>query len=439
VIRFQAKPPSQQETQLQRAATCRDHSETRQPDILESERRAALVWPLTIWGFERFNRRRYLDAFYRTIDGEYARFSKLPYSLEQRKLIKGRVLASIRTIAAFSAWYSVAWSVVARSLVAGTILAWLSAIAAFVWFFQRATPDVGLVGGWLIGAGIIIIASRSVLALPRRWPRNAIVLVVAGAAFSTLSQHFAASASSWWQYGLVAGSLGAAVLCVVTLFGLVLGQAIYQRVTWCKINRFPEEEIIQTIAFLLGGIEDAGEVWRTPEERAQFSQTLEWIAQRCSQNLPSRYLDKRSTSDKPIADLAAECGEAFRARKALLAFPSTTTISDLGNFLWDALVKTSSSNWDGLERVAITAPATRRTRALGFLISAGAVVLPIAVAACVLLAVRGNPDFADFGRNVAITLCSLSFLNILSILNPKQFENQLTAASKLGDLIRPAT
>src|ERR1700736_6233750 len=60
----------------------------------------------------------YDDAFYRTVDDEYSGFASAPFPEANVRAIKDRVLAAIRTIAAFSSWYAVAWYLQGRAIVA---------------------------------------------------------------------------------------------------------------------------------------------------------------------------------------------------------------------------------------------------------------------------------------------------------------------------------
>ena len=423
-----------------RASHYRTQSAIGHLNISRNERAAARVWPLTIWGFERLAERTYLDAFYRTIDAEYTRFARLPFPSDKKALIKDRVAASIRTVAAFSAWYTVVWNLIAYSLLLGQTLAWLSATSIVAFHFLQSEAVSGIVLSILIVGAILLTTSRVVAALPPRWPQNALILILAAATFATVAEYSAKLPNDpLWQTGLTAGATGATVLCTVVFLGVLFGQGAFQRVTWCKITKFPEEEIIQSTAFLLASLANVDASKCLPEERARVSEGLEWIACRFEQNLASRYLDGNSTADAPIAKTAAEYGEAFRMKKLAIAFPGTATIKSTCQFLWDALLKMSSSDWKDLERVPLPPPVSRPARAFSFLMSSAGIVLPLLIAIGVLVVVnqvKQAQQFTPLGWNVAITLGGWSLLSVLALLNPRQFDKQLAAATTLGDLLK---
>ena len=113
----------------------------------------------TAIGMTWLGRRIYSDAFYKTIDEEYARFAALPYPRDQMRAIGRRVSASIRTVAAFSAWYPVIWRFVARGF------AFSIAVAIADAAFMVVTSD-DLRTKPLAVAMIVPLVFR----LPRRWP-----------------------------------------------------------------------------------------------------------------------------------------------------------------------------------------------------------------------------------------------------------------------------
>jgi hypothetical protein len=441
MIPFSSPPDGAQPTTLirkwwtRRAKTYRTESAVGLEQISGKERAAARVFPFTIWGVERLAEPAYLDAFYRTIDKEYGAFAALPFPHNKKVSIAPRVAACIRTIAAFSAWYDIASGLIGFSFVLAMVLGVLAWGGTLAWYFTSIrSNDAAFTLAIVIPLAVLVLVSRAAALLPRRWPQDALALLFGAAAFTTVAEHFASPQyAQSWKVGVVAAAIGAAMLCAILFAGIVIGQAAFQRITWRKISQFPEEEIVQSIAFLLTSIADAKR-WRVPEERARTSITLEWIARRFQQNFPRRYLSGNSATDAAIATAASERGEAFRARKMAMAFPGADTIESLRQFLWDALVKTASNQWEALQTVPLADAAPRGARAVGFVGTAAAIALPLFVAGAVVFAIH-DPGSEDLRRNVAITLGSWSLLSVLAILNPKQFEQQLTAAKTLGDFI----
>lgn len=378
-----------------------------------------------------------MHSFYTTIDLEYRGFVQLRVPLEDKRSIVRRVAAAIRTIAAFSAWYAVAWKLLRASV---TIAQMSSAIVTGILIYSRFVADARWPNALVALAallGSIALLTLAVSKLPRRWPRNAIVLLVAGAACLSLTE-FAAMANDG-GIGVAAG-LAAAVcgstFCAIMLLAILAVQTIVQVTTWRKISRFPEEEIIQSVAFLLTALDAAGDGWRLPEERARIAVTLEWIARRFEADLTRRYLATGSNINPVISAAAAEIGAAFRARKIALVFPATRTLESLREFLWHALRCASANNWDALERCAPLPPAPRRGRLRDAAGSIAGIGLPLVVGIAILFIPDLPTDYVPLRNNASFTLSSWSLLSILAVLNPRQFEPQLSAAKTLGDLLK---
>ena len=421
-----------------RTRTYRTGSRVGLEPISESERSAARLWPFSYWGLRRFCERGYLDAFYRTIDGEYAGFASLPFPRTERSLVAPRVAASIRTIAAFSAWYRVAGTIVSSGFSIAATLAVIGTVAANVRLPLAMPGNVAaILSAIAISLLLFVVAAAGVAVLPHRWPGDALTLIFASAVFITIAQ-FGRLHAPFWLPGADAACFGVAVFFAVGALSLITGQLVAQRVTRRKITRYPEEEIIESIAFLLARIDRLGIHWRLPENRARIAVLLEWIARRFEQNLVQRYQDGSYGSDGAIGTAAAERGQAFRAQKLAIALPSAVSIDALQKFLWTSLLSAASNDWDALQRLPVAAPASKPARFRQFASSAAGIVVPIliAVAFAAFPWPKEHPEYDVLRNNVAVACIGWSVLSVLALLNPRQFEAQLSAAKTLGELVK---
>ncbi|MBV8748303.1 MAG: hypothetical protein JO103_01180, partial [Candidatus Eremiobacteraeota bacterium] len=405
--------------------------------FMESERDAARIPAFDLVGVTWLMRRVYDDAFYATSDGEYGAFAALPYPDDAKRAIGGRVLASIRTIAAFSAWYPVLWSLLARAFALANVLAVIAAI--FVAYdLLRAHPAPLAIGFAVTATVVALLAAHQLLVrLPRRWPYDVLVLVVACALFTPLAElAFARRPDVWWLAGAAAAATSIAVVAGFDAFALTLTQAFSQLVTRQKITAFPEEEIIQTTASVLAGAHAAGYGWRVPEDRARDAENLEWIARRCESELVARYLGSDAATDTRLREDGRACAAAFRARRRELAFPGPNTAATLTAFLWNSLRAAASGDWAALERR--TPPPAEQKRRANVLSWAGNVVtvaLPVAIAVVVARLPADQLDPA-LGHSIVVTAISWAVLSVLAMLNPRQFEQQASTAKTLGDLLK---
>ncbi len=404
------------------------------PDMTYEERRAARVPIFDLLGVSRISRGIYLDAFYTTIDDEYGGFARLPYRRDAKQAIARRVAAAIRIIAAFSAWYPVIW----RFVAAGFIVANVAAAAAGIFLaydrLQAAFAPVSAGFGAACIVIAVVVTSRVSPMLPRNWPYDMLALLFIGASFASAAQ-FAARTAEWWSVGAVAGMAAIAVFCAVNLVVLTLSQAMTQFVTWRKINAFPEEEVIETTAAVLVGLHTT-DSWRLPEQRARHSDNMGWAARRIERELISRYVVGLAGTNESIRSDAAAYAAAYRAIATELVFPSDSVPAKVRAFLWDALQKEATGCWGLLERAApAVAMAQRRARVLAALGSLVSIALPLAIAAIAFR--RGIPGVDDaFQTNIGITALGWSVLSVLAILNPRQFDQQASAAKTLGDVLK---
>lgn len=415
----------------------RAHSTVGLTPITDEELRAARMPLFALVGISWFTRRIYLDAFYRTIDDEYRAFAELDADPAARKEIAPRVAAAIRTIAAFSSWYPVVWRFVARGFAVAAFLG-VAVAGAVGWNALRAQPDpVAIAAGIVATAAVLYVTVRLLLRLPRRWPYDVLALVVVGATLGTLAQTVYGSGMPFPAYvALLLAASSVATMCLVTALVLTISQGASQLVTWRKINEWPEEEVIQTTAFVLGRFHRAGPDWRLPEQRASAAENLEWIAQRFEHNLTARYAAGGSAADAAIARDAARYAAAFRARRHELAFPGASTPARFGAWLWNALCAEARNRWadlDGVTPPAATVQTVPRVAAL--LRNAAVVVLPAGIALAVQqLNLLGSDEALQ--RNVVITGFSWSLLSLLAVVNPRQFEMQASTAKTLGELLK---
>ncbi|MDB5027285.1 MAG: hypothetical protein JWO66_974, partial [Candidatus Eremiobacteraeota bacterium] len=210
-----------------RGRALRTHSAVGLAALSDQERRTGRVLVLDLLGVSWFSRGIYLDSFYGTIDDEYAAFAALPFPRDDKKAIAPRVAAAIRTIALFSAWYPVIWRFVARGFIASVV----AALVAAVWVALAALGPHPSALAVVFAAGLtflaLVVAGRLVLRLPRRWPRDVLTLVVAGAACATLAQIlFAHRPPSWPWPGVLAAATAVAVVCLVNAAVLTVAQAL---------------------------------------------------------------------------------------------------------------------------------------------------------------------------------------------------------------------
>ncbi len=407
--------------------------------IRASERDAARLWPFTIWGLRRFCEREYLDEFYGTIDDEYGGFAALPFPASEKRVIAPRVAASIRIIAAFSAWYRVAGTIIARGFVAAAVLGVASNVLTIILAPHGISGSVaGVASSAAVTIFLWVAAAGGVAMLPHRWPGDALALIIAAAAFATLTELGWSGEVVFPIPGAVAACVGIAVFFGVGALSLIAGQLVAQRVTRRKIRRFPEEEIIESTAYLLTRIERMGPRWRLPENRTRIVALLEWIARRFERNLVRPYRDGASSSDAIITTAAAERGEAFRAQKIRVALPGGDTIESLRSFLWSALRNAGSNDWDAMQRVAIVPAASKPVRALQLVSSAAGIVVPllVAVAFSELPWLKDHPEYDVLRNNVSAACIGWSVLSVLALLNPRQFDAQFSAAKTLGDILK---
>jgi hypothetical protein len=407
---------------------------------------SARFWYIEWSGIARISRRIYRDRFFRTVDLDYGRFAKLPYPVDQKKAINSRVLACIRISTAFSAWEEVSWAMVEVGFRIAIVAGALSGVIATMLLFGGAASRLQLALAADAIAIAVVVASVFALAVPRSWPTCAVMMVAlaAGAASllrgvmtyttadSTLFDMRTKLGTNWVPFA-EAVLWTAIALWTVFAVALSVSAVFFIRATARRIARYPEEEIIRTLASVLGELSDPKTDWRSGIQRGKIVDRLEWVARRFENQFVDRYMGRDHATDTVLQQTATRCASRVRAQKRMVVFPSKHTLADLTAFLWSALQNAALHTWDAIEgdEVAEIVPS-RRERFVAGLRATAAVVGPAAFS----LAFQSTTADPGIKTNVLITGLAWSALMVLALLNPKQFENQLSAAKSIGSVIK---
>jgi hypothetical protein len=196
---------------------------------------------------------------------------------------------------------------------------------------------------------------------------------------------------------------------------------VYQRSTSRRITRYPEEEIIESLAMLLSDLCSSTMSWRRVRSRIDIVDNLEWIARRFESEYVLLYIGRDGPSDLELRRMGRGCAARFRAIKQLIAFPSDDACEKAKKLLWNALVLAANSRWSVLlsDERPEPLPSTR-DRAL----SAGRSFIAIGSPAVLGIAAQSLQIDPALRANILLGSILLSGAALLATINPKQFEAQ---------------
>jgi len=372
----------------------------------------------------RWVRQRYQEDFDNQCNKEIGKFDQFEsISQQEKQHIRSRVVFSISQIQAYQAWWAVKNTLVDNGVIAGLIAgAIASLLAAPILFHQGefwaltwiVLPLVALIFAILL----IYVCDAFLGRFNYSNTASFILLILSALTVWVLGTSWLSQVPLFIRDALRAGITGVGVYIGVIWITGLCAQFMSLLVKRAKIKKFPAEEVIQTLCFLLALMEEAQpDQWQLPSFKFDLIYNLEWIAQRIGNDLPRSIRGIDAETNAWLCREALARAADVRNLKQLVLFPKKDPQEELIQTIATRLVYAADGNW-GLFGRAETIPA--RSRLAGFLRILRLVMTIIIPLSIVGVAVVNPFHFDALIINSIITfVLGFALVRLLNWLTPK--------------------
>lgn len=233
------------------------------------------------------------------------------------------------------------------------------------------------------------------------------------------------------QHGFIVGSVSGAVSLATFIFLYICGLSLYAITQVLKIRRYPEEEIVQTLCYMLARAEKESEEWAGKGFKRDLVSNLEWIARRTERDLYRTLSTKDDDADVWLRECTRGMAASVRQlKRGVLLSQGDADKKSFTQSLAERLVNAADGKWGLFERAEGHIVRSRRSRLMHALRTALAILFPLLVIAGVAFVPNSLSDVVK--DSIITAAIGWGAINVLTWLDPKG-EERLSAGLSLTD------